>query len=157
MSYREKNPGLYNPVTDKYYGENFKEEDPEIKRLESERLIKEELRNKEIAENLKAEKIGRINNYIDNVESLREHKAAIANREREDSLRRMEQEQNRKLQRKKDLAIEHAKERYMSKSFFYKLFHKQIDYFKRGQRFYNPDNMTIEEIDNLYLDGGRSR
>lgn len=57
---------------------------------------------------------------------------------------------------KKESAIERAKERYASKSAFYRMFHKKVDYFKTGIGYHNTTDMSVEEIDNLYV-GGRGK
>ena len=51
--------------------------------------------------------------------------------------------------------ITEAKKRYQNLSFFNKLFAKKIDYFKKGPGYYNVDNMTNDQIDNLYTGKGR--
>ena len=71
------------------------------------------------------------------------------------------QEQERlRQERQEDLAekqrhIREAKARYDKLSFFKKLFTKKIDSFKQGFGYYKSDDMSIQQIDNLYQ--GKSR
>ena len=79
--------------------------------------------------------------------------AAEAKKAEYEARKKAELEEERRYE--KSQAIAEAKRRYSKKSAFYRMFHKQIDWHKRGVMHHNPDNMTKEQIDMLY--GGRSK
>lgn len=149
---------IYNPVADTFYKDpsGAKELSPEQRKAVSEAELRRQIRSKERHEELKIGEKAAWDNYEDQlgvIQNSRREKEWKEEHEKEQ--RRKAREEEEKLIEKEN-AIERAKERYNEKGFFYRMFHKKVDYFKNGLGYHDTNDMTVSQIDNLYT-GGKGR
>ena len=147
----------YDPGSDRVYkANNNKELSPEVQKVVDESRLRRELASKENHERLVKQQINAREDYEEQRRQMQMSREFKKYQEEQDRKARISARQAEEQAIQKESAIERAKERYASKSTFYRMFHKKVDYFKTGIGYHDTTEMSVEQIDNLYT-GGRGK